>query len=357
MENKAAVRFTLGKQSSMAPERERSEPDGRGNKEGEEIDGGVRLMYSANEGDLEGIRELLESGIDVNFHDIDDRTALHVAACQGQTDVVSLLLQRGADVQSTDRWGSTPLADAIHYKNHDVIKLLEKHGAKLLMAPMHVNHAREVPEYEIDPKELDFTNSVGITKGTFCIALWRGTQVAVKKLGDEVFSDEEKVRAFRDELALFLKIRHPNVVQFLGAVTQSSPMMIVTEYLPKGDFRAFLNKKGPMKPVTALRYALDIARGMNYLHENKPAIIHRDLEPSNILRDDSGHLKVADFGVSKLLTVKEDKPLTCLDTSCRYVAPEVFSNHDYDTKVDVFSFALILQEVNFFYVSDHMISK
>ncbi|TYJ30592.1 hypothetical protein E1A91_A06G140800v1 [Gossypium mustelinum] len=303
-------------------------------------------MYLANEGDLDGIRELLDSGINVNFRDIDDRTALHIAACQGQTDVVSLLLQRGADVESTDRWGSTPLADAVYYKNHDVIKLLEKHGAKPFMAPMHVNHAREVPEYEIDPKELDFTNSVNITKGTFCIALWRGTQVAVKRVGDEVFTDEDKVRAFRDELALFQKIRHPNVVQFLGAVTQSSPMMIVTEYLPKGDLRAFLKRKGALKPITALRFALDIARGMNYLHENKPApIIHRDLEPSNILRDDSGHLKVADFGVSKLLTVKEDKPLTCLDTSCRYIAPEVFKNDDYDTKVDVFSFALILQEM------------
>ncbi|PPR98420.1 hypothetical protein GOBAR_AA22250 [Gossypium barbadense] len=346
MENKAAVRFTLGKQSSMAPERDRGEADGKENEEGEEIDEGVRLMYLANEGDLDGIRELLDSGINVNFRDIDDRTALHIAACQGQTDVVSLLLQRGADVESTDRWGSTPLADAVYYKNHDVIKLLEKHGAKPFMAPMHVNHAREVPEYEIDPKELDFTNSVNITKGTFCIALWRGTQVAVKRVGDEVFTDEDKVRAFRDELALFQKIRHPNVVQFLGAVTQSSPMMIVTEYLPKGDLRAFLKRKGALKPITALRFALDIARGMNYLHENKPApIIHRDLEPSNILRDDSGHLKVADFGVSKLLTVKEDKPLTCLDTSCRYIAPEVFKNDDYDTKVDVFSFALILQEM------------
>lgn len=65
----------------------------------------------------------------------------------------------------------------------------------------------------------------------------------------------------------------------------------------------------------------------------------------NILRDDSGHLKVADFGVSKLLTVKEDKPLTCSETSRRYEAPEVFKNEEYDTKVDVFSFALILQEM------------
>lgn len=157
------------------------------------------------------------------------------------------------------------------------------------MATMHVRTAREVPEYEIGPKELDFTNSVEITKvhfflyyffhfnlfivskliiwyenlcqGTFHLASWRGIQVAVKRLEEELIPDEDKVwvthglqigfrnsffdalfnsvgfffnrNAFRDELALLQKIRHPNVVQFLGAVTQSSPMMIVTEYLPK----------------------------------------------------------------------------------------------------------------------------
>ncbi|XP_024987904.1 integrin-linked protein kinase 1-like isoform X2 [Cynara cardunculus var. scolymus] len=271
-------------------------------------------------------------------------------ACQGFSDVAELLLEGGAEVDPQDRWGSTPLADAIHYKHHGVVKLLEKHGAKHLMAPMHVKNAREVPEYEIDAKELDFTDSVDITKGTFAMASWRGTQVAVKKLGDELFTDEDKVSAFRDELELLQKIRHPNVVQFLGAVTQSSPMMIVIEYLPKGDLGAYLKRKGALKPKTTLKYAMDIARGMSYLHENKPEpIIHRDLEPSNILRDDSGHLKVADFGVSKLLKVtkaaKREKLMTYQDTTWRYVAPEVFRNEDYDTKVDVFSFALILQEM------------
>ncbi|KAG8659860.1 integrin-linked protein kinase 1 isoform X1 [Manihot esculenta] len=337
-------RFTLGKQSSLKPNREDLLPE----EEEELIDPRVRLMYLANEGDVEGIKELLDSGTNVNFSDIDGRTALHVATCQGFTDVVQLLLDRGAEVDTKDRWGSTPLADAIYYKNHNVIKLLEEHGAKPPVAPMHVQNTREIPEYEIDPRELDFSNSVDITKGTFRIALWRGIQVAVKTLGEELFTDEDKVTAFRDELALLQKIRHPNVVQFLGAVTQSSPMMIVTEYLPKGDLFAYLKEKGALKPRVAVKFALDIARGMNYLHEHKPeAIIHRDLEPSNILRDDSGHLKVADFGVSKLLkvakTVREDSP--CQDTSWRYVAPEVYKNEEYDTKVDVFSFALILQEM------------
>ncbi|KAK6793247.1 hypothetical protein RDI58_006700 [Solanum bulbocastanum] len=349
MEPNSPVRFKLGKQSSLAPERRGEEVLGGEDGFVIDIDPRVRLMYSANEGDIEGIKEILESGTDVNFRDIDERTALHVAACHGSSDVVQLLLDNGAEVDPKDRWGSTPLADAIHYKNHTVIKLLEKHGAKPPMAPMHVKTCREVPEYEIDAKELDFTNSIELSKGTFHIASWRGIQVAVKKFGEDVIADEDKVNAFRDELALLQKMRHPNVVQFLGAVTQSSPMMIVTEYLPKGDLREYLNRKGALKPTKALRFAMDIARGMNYLHEHKEAIIHRDLEPSNILRDDTGHLKVADFGVSKLLKVtkrvKEDKPLTYEDSYRRYVAPEVFRNEEYDTKVDVFSFALILQEM------------
>ncbi|KAJ8426668.1 hypothetical protein Cgig2_030087 [Carnegiea gigantea] len=71
----------------------------------------------------------------------------------------------------------------------------------------------------------------------------------------------------------------------------------------------------------------------------------------NILRDDTGHLKVADFGVSKVLkvskTVKEDRPVPGQETSWRYVAPEVLRKEEYDTKVDVFSFALIFQEDRF----------
>ncbi|CAD5166256.1 unnamed protein product [Musa acuminata subsp. malaccensis] len=358
MEGKPTARFSLGKQSSLAPERDDDRsaevplsggPAAKVTQVPEEIGSGIRLMFLANEGDLDGIKEVLGSGADVNFRDIDGRTALHVAACQGFADIAQLLLRIGAEADPEDRWGSTPLADAIHYNNNEVIRLLEKNGAKVRVAPMHVKNVREVPEYEIDPSELDFTNSVDITKGTFRVVTWHGIQVAVKRFNEDIIADEDKVKAFRDELALLQQIRHPNVVQFLGAVTQSSPMMIVTEYLPKGDLRAFLKREGAQTPASAVRYALDIARGMNYLHEHKPeAIIHRDLEPSNILLDDTGHLKVADFDVSKLLkvakTAREDRPLTCLD-ACKYVAPEVFRNEEYDTKVDVFAFSLILQEM------------
>lgn len=97
------MRFTLGKQSSLAPE----QGGGDGDREEREIDPRVRLMYLANEGDLEGMKELLDSGTDVNYRDIDGRTALHVAACQGSGGVVELLLRNGAEVDPEDRWGST----------------------------------------------------------------------------------------------------------------------------------------------------------------------------------------------------------------------------------------------------------
>lgn len=105
------VRFLLGKQSSLAPERVIAavEIESEDGEEGDviDIDPRIRLMYSANEGDIEGIKELLDSGTDVNFRDDDERTALHVAACQGYSDVVQLLIDNGAEIDSEDRWGST----------------------------------------------------------------------------------------------------------------------------------------------------------------------------------------------------------------------------------------------------------
>lgn len=116
MESRSVGRFTLGKQSSLMPEQDEelevalqavAVADQATGEEEPEIPINIRLMYLANEGDVEGIEELLESGADVNFSDIDGRTALHVAACQGFAGVVELLIRKGAKVDPKDRWGST----------------------------------------------------------------------------------------------------------------------------------------------------------------------------------------------------------------------------------------------------------
>nr|CAD1819875.1 unnamed protein product [Ananas comosus var. bracteatus] len=154
------------------------------------------------------------------------------------------------------------------------------------------------------------------------VAKWNGTKVSVKILDKEAYSDPDSIHAFKNELTLLEKVRHPNVVQFVGAVTQNIPMMIVSEYLQN-----LSSRKGRIETYKALKFALDIARGMNYLHECKPdPIIHCNLKPKNIFRDDGGgRLKVAGFGV--------------------YVAPEIYKNEIFDRGVDSFSFGLILYEM------------
>ncbi|RRT69023.1 hypothetical protein B296_00023442, partial [Ensete ventricosum] len=136
MESKSTGRFTLGRQSSLAPRDDRDDSLRSEVLDGShvpaEIGSDIRLMYLASEGDLHGIQEILDSGVDVNFSDIDGRTALHVAACQGFADVVELLIRRGAKVDPQDQWSSTVRPRyAMHYSNHEVIRILEQHGAKL----------------------------------------------------------------------------------------------------------------------------------------------------------------------------------------------------------------------------------
>ncbi|GBG81326.1 hypothetical protein CBR_g32000 [Chara braunii] len=162
-----------------------------------------------------------------------------------------------------------------------------------------------IPEWEIDNTELDFHNSRIIGRGAFGvvqIAVWRGTKVAVKKILRSLEQDQHTIRDFQEEVSLLPLLRHPNIVQFMGAVTLNPPLMLVTEYLPKGDLFEMLSQEKHLNVPQILRYTLDIARGMNYLHSHKPeAIVHRDLKPRNLLLGDGGHLKVADFGLSKLI--------------------------------------------------------
>ncbi|MBA0738525.1 hypothetical protein Gogos_011863, partial [Gossypium gossypioides] len=191
-------------------------------------------------------------------------------------------------------------------------------------------------DWEVDPSELDFSNSNIIGKGSFgeiLRASWRGTPVAVKRILPSLSDDRLVIQDFRHEVNLLVKLRHPNVVQFLGAVTDKKPLMLITEYLRGGDLHQYLKEKNGLNSSAAINFALDIAR--NVLLVNSSA----------------DHLKVGDFGLSKLIKVQNSHDvykMTGETGSYRYMAPEVFKHRKYDKKVDVFSFAMILYEVIFF---------
>lgn len=98
------LRFSFGRQSSLDPIRRSGEDE---LSVPENLDSTMQLLFMASRGDMEGVLELLDAGVDVNSIDLDGRTALHIAACEGHNHVVELLLSRKAHIDARDRWGST----------------------------------------------------------------------------------------------------------------------------------------------------------------------------------------------------------------------------------------------------------
>ncbi|URD87904.1 serine threonine protein kinase [Musa troglodytarum] len=357
------IRFSFGRQSSLDPNRRSSSPAREELTVPENLDSTMQLLFLASRGDFKGMEELLRFGVDVNSIDLDGRTALHIAACEGHVNVVKLLLSWRVNVDARDRWGSTAAADAKCYGNVEVYNILRARGAKApktWRTPMAVSDPQEVPEYELNPGEIQIRRGEEALQaclrhffpcGTYQVAKWNGTKVSVKILDKESHSDPDSVNSFKHELNLLQKVRHPNVVQFVGAVTQNVPMMIVSEYHSNGDLGSYLQKKGRLQPHKFLRFALEIARGMNYLHQCKPEpIIHCDLKPKNILLDCGGQLKVAGFGLMKLSKISSDKAKladskTKINSLSLYMAPEIYRDEIFDMSVDAFSFGLILYEM------------
>ncbi|KAK9136155.1 hypothetical protein Syun_015485 [Stephania yunnanensis] len=154
---------------------------------------------------------------------------------------------------------------------------------------------------EISWDELHIKERVGAGSfGTVHRAEWHGSDVAVKVLFIKDFNDDQ-LKEFLREVSIMKRVRHPNVVLFMGAVTKRPHLSIVTEYLPRGSLYRLLNR-GPTGEILdkrrRLRMALDVAKGINYLHCLSPPIVHWDLKSPNLLVDRNWTVKVCDFGLS-----------------------------------------------------------
>lgn len=175
-----------------------------------------------------------------------------------------------------------------------------------------------------------------VYKGT-----WKQTQVAIKQIKFEIVQ-QEKLDEFKNECAVMEVIRHPNIVMFLGACTRPPNLCIILEYCGRGSLWNCLHDK-KVKITWEFRHkvALDIAKGVYYLHAMKPSILHRDLKSLNIVIDKGCNAKLADFGWTR----QKAKKMTAKIGTYQWMAPEVIAGFKYTEKADVFSYGIILWEL------------
>ncbi|XP_042411269.1 probable serine/threonine-protein kinase SIS8 isoform X2 [Zingiber officinale] len=207
------------------------------------------------------------------------------------------------------------------------------------------NALQDVVEFEIAWEDIILGERIGLGSfGEVYHGDWHGTEVAVKRfLHQDISSDA--LEEFISEVRIMKRLRHPNVVLFMGAVTCVPNLSIVTEFLHRGSlFRLIHRPNNQLDERRRLRMSLDIARGMNYLHNCTPIIVHRDLKSPNLLVDKNWVVKVCDFGLSR---IKHNTFLSSRSTAgtAEWMAPEVLRNEPSDEKCDVFSFGVILWEL------------
>lgn len=181
--------------------------------------------------------------------------------------------------------------------------------------------------------------------------VWKGTcreqPVAIKILHRQDF-DAKQLQVFRREVEVLSQIYHPNVCLFMGACFEKGHMMIVSELVVRGDLEKLLRDQTfEMSLFLRIRLAIDAARGMTWLHNGDPAIVHRDVKPANFLVTENWSVKITDFGLSQatapgtsLRDGKEGARGTPL-----WMAPEVLEGKEFSTSADVYSFGIVLWEI------------
>ena len=242
-----------------------------------------------------------------------------------------------------------------NYNNYNVNQPLttEKIAKNFLIELFQKPH----PQWKINSNSIKILNNnpIGIGGSSeVYLGNYRGTEVAIKKLKISEFT-EKNIKEFEREVSSLLMLRHPNLVLFMGAITELNNISIVTEYCSGGNLFDLLYRKKNIFLSWNLRIKilLEISIGMNFLHTNNPPIIHRDLKSLNILltekinkSTDSTKIKISDFGLSKILkSLDLNNNMTGQLGTCHWMAPEVIENKDYTIKADVYSFGILIFEI------------
>ncbi|KAL0425137.1 UNVERIFIED_CONTAM: putative receptor-like protein kinase [Sesamum radiatum] len=170
-------------------------------------------------------------------------------------------------------------------------------------------------------------------------------RAAVKKI---YAAGQEAEREYENEVHLLSRIQHQNIVSLLGYCIHGEARFLVYELMQNGSLESHLHGPSCRSALTwhqRMKIALDVARGLEYLHEHcNPPVIHRDLKPSNILLDSDFNAKISDFGLA-IAGGNSNKTNIKLTGTLGYVAPEYLLDGKLTDKSDVYAFGVVLLEL------------
>lgn len=200
-------------------------------------------------------------------------------------------------------------------------------------------------EWNINYSELTVGTRVGIGFfGEVFRGIWNGTDVAIKVFLEQDLTTEN-MEDFCNEISILSRLRHPNVILFLGACMTPPHLSMVTEYMEMGSLYYLIHMSGQKKKLSwrrRLKMLRDICRGLMCIHRMK--IVHRDLKSANCLVNKHWTVKICDFGLSRVMT---DVPMN--DNSSagtpEWMAPELIRNEPFTEKCDIFSLGVIMWEL------------
>ncbi|KAE8912317.1 hypothetical protein PF005_g27985 [Phytophthora fragariae] len=205
--------------------------------------------------------------------------------------------------------------------------------------------AKRIPRDKLKVKKLLSRGAYGeVYSGVF-----NRQQVAVKMLTPATRASIQHVNAFLAEAKMTAMMDHPHVMSFVGVAWVSlSDLCVVFEFMDGGDLRSLLDKYLTSKHSLGFvrqkaTIALHICHALTYLHSLAPPVIHRDLKSRNVLLSKAMGAKLTDFGISR---ERLDRTMTAGVGTSLWMAPEVMLGERYDVKADIFSFGVVLSELD-----------
>ncbi len=168
-----------------------------------------------------------------------------------------------------------------------------------------------------------------------------GKMYAVKVMGkDRILGNHRKIEQALTERKVLVEVRHPFIVQLHWTFQTRSHLYFVLEFCSGGELFYHLQKRGRFTDDVAKFYFAEVLLGLEYLHNRN--IIYRDLKLENILLDEEGHVRLTDFGVSKVAPAQEDVKFTSVVGTREYFSPEMIKREGYGKPYDFYCLGCVL---------------